>query len=206
MLKLFFLSLLFTLYSFSLEAQETPAYSNLEEGFDLMRQMATEGNYGSAKILGYQLLEEKEDYYDVALYLARVHGWEAGYDSAYLLIDEVILREPALFEAYQTCVDVAYWENNLPRLDSCAEKALELRPESEEILEKYKLAHQAGPDNVQREFPEVFVRYTFDHFSLPYVRNWHLLTVGGQIPIKWATLVPYINGGYQSAGELTPST
>ena len=163
-------------------------------------------NTGQPKLLGYQLLEEKEDYYDVALYLARIHGWEAGYDSAYLLIDELILKEPALFEAYQTCVDVAYWENNLPRLDSCAEKALELEPESEEILEKYNLAHAPGAGEKQSEYPEVFVHYTFDHFSVPYVRNWHLLTLGAQIPVKWATLIPYINGGYESAGGNTPST
>ncbi len=204
--KVSLLSLLITLFSFTLEAQEAPGYTNPEQGFELMRQLAADGNYGSAKQLGYQLLEEKEDYYDVALYLARIHGWEASYDSAYLLIDEVILKEPELYEAYQTCVDVAYWENNWARLDSCAERALELVPGSEEILEKYNLAHQPGAGLGQSEYPEVFVHYTFDHFSVPYVRNWHLLTVGGQIPVKWATLVPYINGGYESAGGNIPST
>ena len=198
------LSLLLFLSFFNLEAQDIPAYDNPEQGFELMRQLATEGDYGSSKALGYQLLEEKEDYYDVALYLARIHGWEAGYDSAYMLIDEVIAQDSGLYEAYQTCVDVAYWQNNWSRLDTCAEKALELRPGSEEILEKYNLAHQPG--DMSSEYPEIFVHYTFDHFSVPYTRNWHLLTVGGQIPVKWATLIPYINGGYESAGGNTPST
>ncbi len=204
MRKVAFLSLLITYFFFTLEAQEIQGYANLEQGFELMRQRATDGDYDSAKLLGYQLLEEKGDYYDVALYLARIHGWEASYDSAYLLIDEVIGQEPDLFEAYETCVDLAYWENNISRLDSCAEKALALEPGSEAILAKYTQAHQPG--DLQTEYPEVFAHYTFDHFSVPYVRNWHLLSVGGKIPISWATLIPYINGGYESAGGNTPST
>jgi len=202
--KVTFLFLLIIAYTFHLKAQETPAYTNLEQGFELMRQHAVEGDYGTAKQLGYQILEEKKDYYDVALYLARIHGWESSYDSAYVLIDEVILKEPDLFEAYQTCVDLAYWENNIPRLDSCAEEALKLNPESEEILKKISLVHQPG--DIQTGYHEVFAHYTFDHFSKPYLRNWHLLSVGGLIPVKWGTLIPYINGGYESAGGNTPST
>ncbi len=203
--KVSLLLLLFTLYTLTLEAQDPPAYANLEEGFEQMRQLATDGDYSSAKQLGYQLLEKKGDYYDVALYLARIHGWESSYDSAYLILDDIILEEPELYEAYQTCVDLAYWESNLPRLDECAEKALELQPGSEEILEKYNLAHQA-PGDLQTEYPEVFVHYTFDHFSLPYLRNWHLLSVGAQIPFKYGALIPYINGGWESAGGNNPST
>ncbi len=195
---------LFVLITLSIDAQETPGYSNLEQGFELMRQLATDGDYSSAKQIGYKLLDEKEDYYDAALYLARIHGWEASYDSAYVLIDEVIESEPELFEAYQTCVDLAYWDNDIARLDSCAEKALELNPDSEEIIAKYNQAHQPG--DLQTIYPEVFASYTFDHFSDPYVRNWHLLSVGGQIPFKHGTLIPSINGGYESAGGYTPST
>ena len=202
--KVSILSFLISFHFFTLQAQEIPGYTNLEQGFGLMRQRALEGDYASAKLLGYQLLEEKADYYDVALYLARIHGWESSYDSAYELIDEVISQEPDLYEAYQTCVDLAYWENNLSRLDSCAEEALRLVPGSEEILEKYNLAHKPGI--FQAEYPELFVHYNLDHFSVPYVRNWHLLSAGGLIPLNWGTLIPYVNGGYESAGGNNPST
>lgn len=202
--KVSILSLLISFSFLAINAQELPEYENLEQGFEMMRQQAVEGDYGSAKLLGYQLLEEKGDYYDVALYLARIHGWESSYDSAYVLVDGVIQKEPDLFEAYQVCVDLAYWENNLPRLDSCAAEALKLEPGSEEILEKYSLAHKPG--EFQTDYPELFVHYNLDHFSEPYLRNWHLLSVGALIPLKWVTLVPYVNGGYESAGGNTPST
>ena len=199
-------SLLLFLFTFSVSvlfAQEIPGYPNPEQGFKLMRQLATDGDYSQAKQVGYKILEEQEDYYDVGLYLARIHGWESSFDSAYIVLDQIITKEPELYEAYQTCVDLAYWENNWTRLEACAEKALALEPESEEILEKYKLALQQK--NSQVEQPEVFLHYSYDHFSAPYVRNWHMLTAGGQIPFQYGTLIPYINGGYH-AGNNTPST
>lgn len=190
-------------FSIAVQAQESPAYANPEQGFEKMRLLAGEGDYIAAKELGYQLLGEQADYHDVALYLARIHGWESVFDSAYLLVDQVIIKEPELFEAYQTCVDLAYWQNNWTRLETCAEKALELEPGSEEIIEKYDLARKRG--DIQTEKAEVFVLYSYDHFSKPYVRNWHMLTAGGKIPIKYGTLIPYLNGGY-AAGVNSPST
>ncbi len=198
--KLSLLFILLTPFGFSLQAQELTKYANPEQGFELMRQLATDGDYSRAKQVGYKILEEQEDYHDVALYLARIHGWESAYDSAYLVLDEVILKEPELFEAYQTCVDLAYWENNRSRLEDCAEKALELKPGSEEILEKLSMAAQQN--DLQVKQPEVFLHYSYDHFSVPYVRNWHMLSAGGQIPFKYGTLIPYINGGYH-AGSTT---
>lgn len=188
-----------TFFCFALQAQEVPAYDNPEQGFELLRQLATDGNYSRAKEIGYKILEEKEDYYDVALYLARIHGWESSYDSAYLVLDKVILNAPELFEAYQTCVDLAYWENNQSRLEECAAKALELEPGSEDILAKLNMANQSSLSQVEQ--PELFLQYSYDHFSVPYVRNWHMLTAGGQIPFKHGTLIPYINGGYHAGSS-----
>jgi len=187
-------TILITLFSFALLAQDLPEYNNAEQGFELLRQLAGDGNYSEAKEIGYKILEEQEKYYDVALYLARIHGWESAFDSAYLVLDKVILNAPELFEAYQTCVDLAYWENNQSRLEECAGKALELEPGSEEILEKLNKANQSSLPEVEQ--PELFLQYSYDHFSVPYVRNWHMLTAGGQIPFNYGTLIPYINAGY----------
>lgn len=198
MRKLYFLLILITFSYFALPGQDLPGYDNPEHGFELMRQLASDGDYEAARLIGYQLLEHNGDYYDVALYLARIHGWEASFDSAYMVLDAVILKQPELYEAYQTCVDLAYWENNRARLDSCAEKALALKPGSPEILEKYEMASQAPTSEDQQ--PQVFMSYSYDHFSLPYPRNWHMLTAGGQIPFRNAILIPYLNAGYHAGG------
>ncbi|TFH28226.1 MAG: YaiO family outer membrane beta-barrel protein [Bacteroidia bacterium] len=186
-----------------LRAQDSILYNHPEEGFSLMLQYASDKDYATAKQIGYSLLEENEAYHDAALFLARIHGWEASYDSAYRILDQVFAQAPELFEAYQTCVDIAYWENNWERLEQCADKAVELEPDSSEFFDRYRQAqYQGGPEP---PWPELFMHYSYDHFSLPYVRNWHMLTVGGQIPVKPGTLVPYVNVGYH-AGGYSPAT
>ncbi len=186
-----------------IRAQDPLPYSLPEEGFALMRQYATEGEYGAAESIGYSLLEENEAYHDVALYLARIHGWQSNFDSAYQVLDRVISQAPGLFEAYQTCVDLAYWENDWDRLENCVDRALELEPDSAEIFERYQ--HARFQSMSKQTWPELFSYYSYDHFSLPYARNWHMLTAGGKVPVKPGILVPYLNIGYH-AGELRPAT
>ncbi len=185
------------------KAQDVLVQSDPEKEFERMRELAGAGDYSDAKQIGYKLLEENEAYHDVALYLARILGWESSFDSAYMVLDRIIAMEPGLYEAYTTCVDLAYWENNLERFDSCAALANELEPDTAGVFDRYRVALQQG------QFPspqtELFGYYSYDHFSKPYVRNWHMLTAGGEIPIKYGKLIPSVNGGYM-AGASSPAT
>jgi len=185
------------------KAQDVLVQSDPEKEFEQMRELAGAGDYSDAKQIGYKLLEENEAYYDVALYLARILGWESSFDSAFFVLDRVIAMEPRLYEAYTTCADLAYWENNLERLDSCAALANELEPDTSGVFERYRVALQQG----QSPSPEteLFGFYSYDHFSKPYVRNWHMLTFGGEIPFKYGKLIPSVNGGYM-AGASSPAT
>lgn len=164
-----------------------------------MRQFAANKDYDSAKDIGYELLEENPDYHDVSLYLARVYGWEASYDSAYSILNEVLQKDSTLLEAYVIRVDLAYWENDWAKLESYANQALEKDPGLTGVEEKRLLARQQGKRS--REEPEILVGYYYDHFSVPYIRNWHMATVGAVLPTKIATLSPYVNAGYHPGLE-----
>jgi YaiO family outer membrane protein len=185
-------------------AQDMQVQSEPEKEFERMRELAGAGNYSDAKQIGYKLLEENEAYHDVALYLARILGWESSFDSAYMVLDRVIEMEPGLYEAYTTCADLAYWENNLERLDSCAALATELEPDTAGVFDRYRVALQQGESPSPQT--ELFGYYSFDHFSVPYVRNWHMLTVGGEIPFKYGTLIPSMNGGFQASANTSSAT
>jgi len=200
------LALISTLLVFHLalsQAQEAQLQSNPEQEFAQMRELAADGDYDNAKQIGHKLLEANEAYHDVALYLARIYGWESNFDSAYMVLDRVIAMEPGLYEAYATCVDLAYWENNLERLESCAGQAAEIEPDSAGAFDRYMVALQQGQSISNQT--EVFGYYSYDHFSKPYVRNWHMLTAGGEIPFKYGKLIPSVNGGYM-AGASSPAT
>lgn len=200
------LTLIITLLVFYLvqaKAQDTLFQSEPEKEFAQMRELAAAGDYSDAKQIGNMLLEENDAYHDVALYLARILGWESNFDSAYMLIDRVISMEPGLYEAYATCVDLAYWENNLEKLETCAGSATELEPDSAGVFDRYMVALQQGKSPSDKT--ELFGYYSYDHFSKPYVRNWHMLTAGGEIPFKYGKLIPSVNGGYM-AGGASPAT
>ena len=200
------LTLIITLLVFYLiqpKAQDTLFQSEPEKEFAQMRELAAAGDYSDAKQIGNMLLEENEAYHDVALYLARILGWESNFDSAYMVIDRVIAMEPGLYEAYATCVDLAYWENNLEKLETCAGSATELEPDSAGVFDRYVVALQQGQSRSDQL--ELFGYYSYDHFSKPYVRNWHMLTAGGEIPFKYGKLIPSVNGGYM-AGGASPAT
>ena len=194
---------LFVLMLPPLQAQDTVQPYNPEKEFGRMRSFAAAGDYDAAKQIGYKLLRDNEAYYDAALFLARIHGWESSFDSAYRLIDRVLAEDPGLYEAYETCADLAYWENNLERLDSCAGGAEEIEPDSAARFERYRLAIlQSAPMAKQKN---IFAWYSYDHFSVPYQRNWHMLTAGAELPIKQGTLIPSLNAGY-FAGDLSQKT
>ena len=187
----------------SLQAQDSVQRNSPEEEFARMRKLASAGDYDGAKQIGYDLLKDNEEYYDAALFLARIHGWESSFDSAYMLIDRVLAGDPGLYEAYETCADLAYWENNLGKLDSCARGAVEIEPDSAARFERYRLAiQQSVPRSSQKN---IFAWYSYDHFSVPYQRNWHMLTAGAELPIKQGTLIPSLNAGY-FAGNLPQKT
>jgi YaiO family outer membrane protein len=179
------------------------SYPDPESGFALMRQFAENGRSDLAKQVGYRILEEEPGYHDVSLYLARVLGWEGSYDSAYILVDGVIEKDPGLLEAYVTGVDIAYWENDWLRLQDYAEAAFALDPDLPEVEKKYQLSRNQRA--LAREIPEIYFHYYYDHFGKPYARNWHMLTAGASVPLGNVTLLPYINGGYHAGGS-TPST
>jgi YaiO family outer membrane protein len=187
-----------------LYAQGNQHLGDPEKEFARMQELAVAGDYDAAKEIGYDLLEANEAYHDVSLYLARVHGWESSFDSAYVLLNRVMEMEPELYEAYATCADLAYWENNLERLEDCAGRAAEIEPDSAGVYDSYILALQQKPK--QSGQTELFGIYSFDHFSEPYVRNWHMITAGAELPFGFGTLIPYLNLGYQGGASSSPAS
>jgi len=181
-------------------AQEVPSGPEPGSPLDLIRRYAENQDYDLAKQCGKQILERDPLNYDVALYLARVYGWDARYDSAYAIVDRVIADDPDLTEAHLVRMDLAYWENDWKKLEAYCLEALELKPGSKEISEKLALArYRLG---LNRDQTELIVSYFYDHFNEPYLRNWHMLTLGASIPVHESKIIPYLNGGFHPGTEI----
>jgi YaiO family outer membrane protein len=204
------------------------AFEHPEDGFALMRKAASEGDYPGAKRIASQLLEANPDYHDVSIYLSRVYGWNSQYDSAFAILEDVISKAPGLTDAYLAYVDLCYWQNDWEKLKSVAEKAIEVT-NSDDVRARYALAlYHTGElqqaisqaDTVLEHDPansvardvrrlsmlesdtrEWFGHYSYDFFSEPYLRRWHMLTAGMEQPFSFGKIIPFINAGTNAGGD-----
>ncbi len=167
--------------------------------FDLMRELAGAEKYEAAKKIGYSLHEAYPKDHDIALYLARIHGWQGEFDSAHAMVNLVLADDPLHQEAHAVRVDLAYWENDWANMAVYAQEALRVMPDSAVYREKLALARYNLSTGQDR--PEVFVSYLYDHFSRPYTRNWHMISAGARIPFRAGTLIPHVNGGFLAGAD-----
>lgn len=200
---------------------------NPEQKYQLTRELAFSGKYNDARQLGFKILDSIPKFDDVSLLIARTYLWEAKYDSAQKYIDKVLTNNPDNIEAQEAQLDLAYFSGNMPVAEKLALQMLGSNPDNIKYREKYALALLANEQKQQavnqadsilnrdslnvvandiknqlkprKKLTHVSVGYSFDHFSEPYSRWWHLFTAGVQKPVKWGSI-----GGRLNIGQLYP--
>lgn len=220
-LSLFFL-LFFGFSLYSQTDQATPASRG--ELFEQVKSLADSGDLEEARLLASTVLLDQPDFSDLKVLLAMIHGREGNVEQGIVLLREVLEKSPDHGDALLALASLYYWNNNWEELLEAANNALGINPGDEDLLYKKALAqHMLGndsislatldsllledPDNklfldlrkqVLIDYPgkELFVRYFYDHFSQPYVRNWHMLTAGVDYPVSRGIISPYLNMGH----------
>ena len=203
-----------------------------EEKFQYVRELAFSGDYATAQTLGKQILDSIPEYHDVSLLIARTYMWEHQFDSAKVYIDKVLTSDPENLEAKSAKLDLAYFSGNMNVVEKLGSDMIKEEPENIGIREKYALAlltnnHKTLAGNqadsiltrdslnsvaldIKRQLKpkpkpyELTVGYSFDHFTKPYKRWWHLYTAGLRKPTSWGSLEGRVNMGHLSAEGITP--
>ncbi len=217
-----------------LMAQENDADSlNAENKFNTIRKLAFDGQYEKSRFQAFELLKEEPEYNDVTLLIARTYLWEQKYDSAQVYIDKVLETDPDNLEAKVAQLDLAYFSENMRDVQNLATPLVKQYPDSISYREKLAVAlntmenktdaitqadsiltldslnHIAlGIKNQLNPAPpyELTLGYSFDHFSDPYKRWWHLYTAGLKKSTPWGSLEGRINVGYLKATSTTTET
>jgi YaiO family outer membrane protein len=125
---------------FSLFAQNTP---NLETQYLKMRDLAQSGKYLQAKQEGLKLLAQKPDYYDVSVMMGRIYMWEQKYDSAGVVINDVLQKMPANTDAVEAKYDLAFFTGKMADVVAMGDTLIAQNPSRIDMMEKYALANQA---------------------------------------------------------------
>ena len=197
---------------------------NPEEQFAIIQQLAFNKKYSEARKLGRQVLDSIPNYHDVSLLLARTYLWENKFDSASILIDDVLKKDPDNIEAKEAQLDMAYFSKNMQDIQNLAPNLIKQDPENIPYREKYAIALLSNNQNTlagkqadsilsrdslntvaldikeqlapKKQSMELTLGYSFDHFSEPYLRWWHLYTVGLRKPTSWGSLEGRVNYGH----------
>ncbi|MFT3739046.1 MAG: YaiO family outer membrane beta-barrel protein [Breznakibacter sp.] len=217
----YYLVLGITLSTFQGYSQYSPEYD-----YAKMREAAFNGKYLEAKAIGAKLLNNLPDYHDAAVLLGRVYMWGQQYDSAKIVIDNVLEKAPLNSDAIEAKFDLAYFSGNSAQVIAMGDSLIKTNPERIDFKEKVALSYLAtgqvgnaeetaknilsvDPENkvalriLDRLNPkrpwELTAGYSFDHFETPYNRWWHLWTIGATKKLEWGSLTGRLNVGHINA-------
>ena len=133
LLETFFLFLVLLL-SNKCYTQET---KSVDELFKIARETAFEKkDYKTAGIICKNILGKSPDYYDVSVFLGRLYAWDGNYDSSRIILNNVIKKDSANYEAINAIMDIEYWSDNPGKVLVYADLGLKNYPRSEEYLLK----------------------------------------------------------------------
>ena len=230
-MKYGFLILILLFVGSILCAQEQVVQSaDPEAKFVMVRNLAESDQLKAAEKLALEILQEEPEYLDVKTYLALILGRQKEFDRGLTLLDEVLQSDPSSTDALTARCSLLYWSENWSALVSATTEAMGVVGEDADLLFLQALAYKETGDEdaalaaldrlleiepehprgtplkleiqTKRIAPEICGRYMYDHFKEPYLRRWHMLTVGGNYPITRGTISPYLNAGhFISEGE-----
>ncbi|MCO4294620.1 YaiO family outer membrane beta-barrel protein [Solitalea sp. MAHUQ-68] len=174
------------------------------QSFEEARNLAFNGERAKAREICKVILTQ--DYNsDVALLMGRTYAWDAKYDSARVVLKDILARNPNNMEALDALTDVEYWSEDYEKAIEYCDVALKINPKNEDFqLKKAKILHsnkqfeeasallealvKINGSNVEAmkkladyRFDvlknKVTINYTLDHFKSVNEDPWQTLTL-----------------------------
>lgn len=111
------------------------------------KKLAYNGQRSQARELCKVILNQSFDS-DVAVLMARTYSWDGKYDSARIVINEVLSRNALNYDALDAISDIEYWNDNYEKALSYCDRALNKDPKDVDfLLKKAKILKAANRNN-----------------------------------------------------------
>lgn len=131
--------------------------------FQDARKLAFDGEHAKARQICRTILSTGFDS-DVALLIGRTYAWDAKYDSARIILNEVLIHNPDNLEALDALADVEFWSENYEKAVGYCDRALLKEPENEDfILKKARILYSSEKYEEAVVVLEDYVRQNPDH-------------------------------------------
>lgn len=172
---------------------------NLDSLFNEAKNLAYIDELDRARYLCYDIIHRDSSYYDAALLIGRIYGWQRDFDSAMFWINKVLAVNDHYREAWLAKTDVSLWSANYREVISFCDSAINTFTQPDDFIERKNIAierlsrlaqpndsllpgigfpAEEGRFNQDQKKKIIFVDYLFDHFQKPYIRRWHVLSTG----------------------------
>ena len=189
--------------------------------YDEARKFAFGGERAKARSICKQILSEGFNS-DVALLLGRTYAWDGQYDSARVVLNEVLAQKPGNMEAFDALSDIEYWSENYEKAIEYCDAAIQNNPTNESfVLKKARILYSSeeyeSAVNILEEYlrknpgQEEFIRklrdyrldlmknkikinYTIDFFEKDYNRDpWQITALSYSRKTKLGSVIARVN-------------
>lgn len=189
--------------------------------FEEARNYAFNGEREKARSICRIILAEDFNS-DVALLMGRTYAWDGMYDSARVVIQNVLVQKPGNMEAFDALSDVEFWaDNNEKAIEYCNE-ALKIEPQSQSftlkkarilyseenyeeavsVLEEYMQEYKGRADIIRKleEYRldllknNIRLVYTYDFFNKDFNRDpWQMVALSYGRKTKLGSVIARVN-------------
>ncbi len=95
---------------------------NVDDAFSKARDLGFSGKRAEARELSRQILLQSPNYHDVKIFIGRMYNFDKMYDSARVVLNEVIVAKPDYADAYVALMDTEIWSGNPKEAIKIADK------------------------------------------------------------------------------------
>ena len=189
--------------------------------YEEARKLAFGGEREKARSICREILSEGFNS-DVALLMGRTYAWDGKYDSARVVLQDVLVQRPENMEAYDAISDVEFWSDNNDKAIEYCDDALKIEPESQSftlkkarilyseenyddavsVLEDF-LQNNTGNGEIIKKLDEyrlessknkIRLVYTFDSFDKEFNRDpWHMIALSYGRKTKLGSVIARVN-------------
>lgn len=115
---------------------QTNGTASVEELYARARENAFNSRRPEARSICRQILLMDSTYHDAAVLMGRTYAWDASYDSARWVLQQVIKQKAGFYDAIDALIDVELWSDHNTAAIGFAETGLKFHPDDAVFLYK----------------------------------------------------------------------